>query len=144
MALPDWISIGELARRTGVAASAVRFYESRGLIASERSDGNQRRFPRSTIRRVSVIRAAQRCGLSLEEIGTALEPLPPGREPRQDDWERMSAGWRSQLDERISALQRLRDQLTSCIGCGCLSLDGCALLNPDDVAARRGPGPQYL
>jgi MerR family transcriptional regulator, redox-sensitive transcriptional activator SoxR len=144
MGLPDWIGIGELAQRTGVAASAVRFYESRGLIASERTDGNQRRFPRSTIRRVSVIRAAQRCGLSLDEIGTALEPLPQGREPRQDDWERMSAGWRSQLDDRISALQRLRDQLTSCIGCGCLSLERCGLLNPGDIAARRGPGPQYL
>lgn len=144
MALPDWISIGELAQRTGVATSALRFYEQRGLITSERTEGNQRRFRRATIRRVSVIRAAQRCGMTLDKIGEALESLPDHREARQEDWRRMSAAWQAQLDERIIALGRLRDQLTSCIGCGCLSLESCQLLNPDDTAARLGPGPQYL
>lgn len=144
MALPEWITIGELARRTGVATSAVRFYESRGLVTSVRNDGNQRRFPRSAIRRVSVIRAAQRSGLSLKEIGAALATLPAGREANHRDWERLSAFWRTQLEERISLLQGLRDQLSSCIGCGCLSLERCALLNQDDIAGRRGPGAQYL
>ena len=144
MALPEKISIGELAGRTGVAPSAIRFYESRGLISSERTDGNQRQFSRSAIRRVSVIRAAQKCGLSLIEIAQALESLGSGTEARQEDWERMSRAWNDQLADRIRALEGLRDQLTSCIGCGCLSLERCQLLNPDDSAARLGQGPRYL
>lgn len=144
VALPDTLSIGEVSARTGVATSALRFYEQRGLISSDRTDGNQRRFPRSVIRRVSVIRAAQRCGLTLGEIGTALESLPTGRDARLEDWQRMSGAWREQLDERIESLRLLRDQLTGCIGCGCLSLDRCDLLNPDDQAARLGSGPRYL
>lgn len=144
VALPDTLSIGEVSARTGVATSALRFYEQRGLISSDRTDGNQRRFPRSVIRRVSVIRAAQRCGLTLDEIGTALESLPTGREARLEDWQRMSGAWRAQLDDRIESLRLLRDQLTGCIGCGCLSLDRCDLLNPDDQAARLGSGPRYL
>jgi MerR family transcriptional regulator, redox-sensitive transcriptional activator SoxR len=142
--LPEWITIGELAKRTGVATSALRFYESQGLVAADRTDGNQRRFPRATIRRVSVIRAAQRCGLTLAEIQQALEVVGEDREPRLEDWARMSEAWKAALDERISVLQGLRDQLTSCIGCGCLSLARCHLLNPDDNAARLGPGPRYL
>lgn len=144
MALPSTISIGELANRTGVATSALRFYEERGLISSERTEGNQRRFTRSTIRRVSVIRAAQTVGLSLAEIGDALESLPSDREARDDDWRRLSESWRDHLDQRIQGLERLRDRLTGCIGCGCLSLDRCALVNPGDEAARLGPGPRYL
>ncbi len=142
--LPNWITIGELAERTGVATSALRFYEERGLIASERTAGNQRRFPRAVVRRVSVIRAAQRCGISLEEIGAALATLPEGRDARQADWRRMSEAWRGQLDRRIESLQALRDELTGCIGCGCLSLERCSLLNPGDEAGRKGPGPRYL
>ncbi|HSH22131.1 MAG TPA: redox-sensitive transcriptional activator SoxR [Candidatus Caenarcaniphilales bacterium] len=144
MTLPAWITIGELAQRTGVATSALRFYEAQGLIHSERSEGNQRRFNRSTVRRVSVIRAAQRCGLSLDEIAAALEKLPIDRVPLKRDWERMSRAWQKQLDERISGLQALRADLTDCIGCGCLSLQNCALFNRRDAAARLGPGPRYL
>ncbi|HEX6945945.1 MAG TPA: redox-sensitive transcriptional activator SoxR [Acidimicrobiia bacterium] len=139
----DLLTIGELSRRTGVATSALRFYEDKGLIASERTDGNQRRFRRSTIRRVSVIRAAQRVGLSLEEISAVMEELPSGV-ARQADWERVSSVWRDQLTERIARLQLLRDQLDSCIGCGCLSMNRCGLLNPQDVAGRTGVGPRYL
>lgn len=142
--LPDWITIGELAERTGVAASALRFYEERGLISSQRSGGNQRRFPRAMIRRVSVVRAAQRCGVSLDEIAAALGALPGDRDARKADWQRMSKVWRSRLDQRIAALQALRDELSGCIGCGCLSMERCKLLNPDDQAGRRGPGARYL
>lgn len=144
MTLPAWITIGDLAKRTGVATSALRFYEAEGLITSERTDGNQRRFNRATIRRVSVIRAAQRCGLSLDEISAALAKLPGDRVPLKRDWERMSAAWQRQLDEHIAGLQALREELTSCIGCGCLSLQKCALFNRQDAAARLGPGPRYL
>ncbi len=144
MTLPAWITIGELAHRTGVAPSALRFYEQQTLIRSERTDGNQRRFNRSTIRRVSVIRAAQRCGLSLQEIATALDSLPRDRVPLKRDWERMSTCWQRQLGERIAGLQALREELTSCIGCGCLSLQKCALFNRQDAAARLGAGPRYL
>lgn len=139
----DWITIGELASRAGVATSALRFYEERGLISSERTEGNQRRFRRSTIRRVSVIRAAQRCGLSLEEITQAMGELPSGM-ARQQDWERMSLAWRDQLTERIARLELLRDQLDSCIGCGCLSMNRCSLLNPQDAVGRTGVGPRHL
>ena len=144
MSLPSWITIGELATRTGVATSALRFYEERGLITSERTDGNQRRFPRATVRRVSIIRAAQRCGLSLEEIAAAFETLPAGRTAHRADWQRLSQMWQHQLDARIASLQLLRDELTSCIGCGCLSLGSCGLLNPGDSAAGLGSGPRYL
>ena len=138
------LTIGEVAARTGVAGSALRFYEARGLITAERSPGGQRRFTRDVIRRVSFIRAAQRVGLSLEEITVVLDGLPEGRTPTRADWELLARIWRPWVDERIAALERLRDQLASCIGCGCLSLDTCALYNPDDGASRLGPGPRYL
>lgn len=140
----DLLTIGELAARTGVATSALRFYEERGLISSERTTGNQRRYRRSTTRRVSVIRAAQRCGLSLEEITEAMSNLPADRAAGQEDWERMSAAWRQRLDQRIAALELLRDDLSSCIGCGCLSMRRCSLLNPQDTASRLGTGARYL
>lgn len=138
------ISIGALSERTGVAASALRFYEAQGLIRSTRSEGGQRRYHRETIRRVSFVRIAQQVGLSLEEIRTALASLPEGRTPTRTDWARLSALWRHRLDARITMLQRLRDRLDGCIGCGCLSLDVCALANPGDEAGRHGPGPRYI
>jgi len=138
------LSIGEVAERTGVSSSALRFYESRGLIASLRSDGGQRRYHRDVLRRVAFIRVAQHVGLSLEEIGQALSLLPDRRTPRASDWERISTTWRDRLDERIILLQALRGQLSSCIGCGCLSLKKCALYNPSDGAAQLGAGPRYL
>ena len=144
MTLPARITIGELAQRTGVAPSALRFYESLGLIRSERTQGNQRRFQRQMVRRVSVIRAAQRCGLSLDEITAALRTLPDDRAPLKRDWERMSRAWRKQIDARIRALELLREDLTGCIGCGCLSLQKCSLFNASDAAARLGAGPRYL
>jgi MerR family transcriptional regulator, redox-sensitive transcriptional activator SoxR len=130
--------------RAGVAHSTLRFYEAEGLIHAERTAGNQRRYARSTLRRIAFIRVAQRVGLTLEEIREALATLPESRTPTRDDWSRLSATWRPRLDERITTLERLRDQLGSCIGCGCLSLDVCGLFNPADVAARRGTGPRYL
>lgn len=142
--MTEMLTIGEVAQRSGVATSALRFYESKGLIESVRTDGNQRRFSRSTIRVVSVIRAAQAIGLTLGEIQVALEALPAQRTPTKADWERMSRIWRDQLDERIAGLQSLREDLTGCIGCGCLSLKACALYNPRDAAARLGSGPRYL
>lgn len=142
--MTEILTIGEVAQRSGVATSALRFYESKGLIESVRTDGNQRRFARSTIRVVSVIRAAQAIGLTLKEIQFALEALPDQRTPTKADWERMSRVWRDQLDERIAGLQSLREDLTGCIGCGCLSLKACALYNPQDAAARLGTGPRYL
>lgn len=144
MTLPASITIGELSRRTGVATSALRFYESIGLIISERSDANHRRYNRSTVRRVSVIRAAQKVGLSLDQISEALARLPSDRVPLKRDWERMSRAWQRQLDERIAGLMDLREELTSCIGCGCLSLKECGLFNRRDAAARLGPGPRWL
>ncbi len=140
----EGLTIGQVAERTGVATSALRFYESRGLIASERTSGNQRRYPRSVIRLVSVIRAAQSVGLSLEEVGLALESLPDGRVPSKSDWERMSRAWRTRLDQQIRELEALRADLSNCIGCGCLSLKSCALYNPGDRAAGAGSGPRYL
>jgi MerR family transcriptional regulator, redox-sensitive transcriptional activator SoxR len=130
--------------RAGVAHSTLRFYEAEGLIHAERTAGNQRRYARSTLRRIAFIRVAQRVGLTLEEIRDALATLPESRTPTHDDWSRLSATWRPRLDERIATLERLRDQLGSCIGCGCLSLDVCGLFNPGDVAAARGTGPRYL
>lgn len=140
----DYLSIGELANRSGVATSALRFYETRGLISAERTDGNQRRYPRPTLRRVALIRAAQEVGLTLSEIATALETLPHDRTPTKGDWQRLSSNWRSRLDQQIAELQALRDELTDCIGCGCLSLTSCAIFNPSDAAATRGSGPRYL
>lgn len=140
----DWLTIGELAERAGVATSALRFYETKGLIASERTSGNQRRYPRAALRRVALIRAAQEVGLSLEEVGEALETLPHDKTPTKKDWERMSRGWRSRLDTQIAELQALRDDLTDCIGCGCLSLKSCAIFNPGDVIADKGSGARYL
>jgi MerR family redox-sensitive transcriptional activator SoxR len=142
--LPDRITIGELAQRSGIATSALRFYEERGLIAAERTSGNRRVYPRPTLRRIAFIRAAQAVGLTLDEIARALAALPMDRTPVKRDWERVSTAWRDRLDERIAELERLRDGLTGCIGCGCLSLRTCRLLNRDDRAAANGPGARYL
>ena len=142
--LADYITIGELSRRSGVATSALRFYESKGLIFSERTTGNQRRFKRSQLRRVAFVRSAQRVGLSIEEIHEALSTLPDRRTPTKADWARLSARWRAVLDARIAALQALRDKLDGCIGCGCLSLRACALFNPEDTCAQQGSGAQRL
>jgi MerR family redox-sensitive transcriptional activator SoxR len=139
-----FLTIGETAQRSGVAASALRFYETRNLIASHRGPGNQRRFHRSMLRRISIIKVAQALGLSLEEISKALETLPNKRTPTRRDWEKLSLKWRDQLDARIANLQKLREKLSGCIGCGCLSLKRCALYNPGDRAAERGAGPRYL
>ena len=144
MTLPEKITISELAARSGVAASALRYYESLGLIAAERTSGNQRRYRRGTLRRVALIRAAQGMGVPLREVERALAGLPAGREPTAADWERMSRRWRGELDARIAVLQKLRDQLSSCIGCGCLSLERCGLYNPGDRARTRGDGARYL
>lgn len=138
------LSIGEVAERTGVAVSTLRFYEAEGLVSAERTGGGQRRYPRSVLRRLAFVRIAQRVGLSLDEIRQALAVLPDGRTPTKADWARLSEAWRPALDEQIAVLERLRDQLSSCIGCGCLSLRACALYNPDDRAARLGAGPRYL
>jgi MerR family transcriptional regulator, redox-sensitive transcriptional activator SoxR len=143
-ALPHHLTIGELAARSGVRPSALRFYEQAGLVSAERTAGNQRRYARSTLRRVAFIRAAQRVGLTLEEIRTALATLPADRTPTRADWRRLSRSWQSELEARIATLQRLRDQLTSCIGCGCLSLRTCSLSNTDDVLAARGAGVTSL
>jgi MerR family redox-sensitive transcriptional activator SoxR len=137
------LTIGELARRAGVAPSALRYYESRGLMGSARSAGNHRLYPRSALRRVAFIRAAQAVGLGLDAIAAALASLPDGRTPTAADWQRLSRIWAPLLDERIAALTRLRDQLSACIGCGCLSLRRCALYNPGDAAAQLGAGPRY-
>ncbi len=138
------LSIGEVAERTGVATSALRYYEAEGLISSERSEGGQRRFHRDMLRRIAFIRVAQRVGLSLDDIRSALAMLPKSRTPNKNDWARLSRAWRPVLDEQIAVLERLRDQLDSCIGCGCLSLRRSALYNPDDRAAGLGEGPRYL
>ena len=138
------LTIGQVAERTGVATSALRYWEDLGLIASVRTSGNQRRYERPTIRRVSFIRAAQRVGLSLDEIGAALAMLPASRTPTASDWAHLSTSWRDRIDLQISRLEALRDDLDSCIGCGCLSLTTCALRNPDDEVAARGPGPVFL
>lgn len=138
------LTIGALSARTGVAPSALRYYEAEGLIRSTRQAGGQRRYARDTIRRVSFIRIAQQVGLSLGEIRDALDTLPERRTPTHDDWARLSAAWRPRLDAQIALLERMRDRLHGCIGCGCLSLDLCALLNPDDQAGKRGPGARYL
>ena len=138
------LSIGDVARRTGIATSALRFYEDKALIDSLRTAGQQRRYTRDVIRRVSFIRAAQTVGLTLEEVRAILDDLPAGRSPTRSDWQELARRWKPWLDERIAALERLRDQLSSCIGCGCLSLDRCALYNHDDAAGLLGSGPRYL
>ncbi|WP_267245683.1 redox-sensitive transcriptional activator SoxR [Streptomyces sp. PR69] len=137
-------TIGELAERSGVAPSALRFYEREGLIASRRTTGNQRRYSRDTLRRVAFIRTSQRLGIPLATIREVLALLPDDRTPTREDWARISECWREDLDTRIRTLQRLRDHLTDCIGCGCLSLDSCALSNPSDELAEQGPGPRRL
>ncbi len=138
------LSIGAVAERTGVATSALRFYEAEGLITSTRTDGGQRRFSRDVIRRVSFIRIAQVVGLHLDEIRESLDSLPHGRALTEQDWHRLSASWRPRLDEQIAVIERLRDRLDACIGCGCLSLKVCRILNPDDIAGADGPGPRYV
>lgn len=140
---PLWLTIGELAKRTGVATSALRFYEERGLIQAERNDSGHRRYPRATARRVAFIVYAQRVGLTLEEIRTELDKLPCHRTPTGEDWNRLTQTWSERIDERIAELERLKHGLTDCIGCGCLSLDRCAILNANDRVASHGPGPRY-
>ena len=135
--------IGEVSRRSGVAASALRFYEERALISSERIGAGHRRYPRPVLRRIAFIVFAQRIGLTLDEIGAELAKLPPDRAPTRRDWSRLSSGWTARIDQRIAELERLKVGLTECIGCGCLSLDRCRLANPGDRAATRGPGPRY-
>lgn len=136
------LSVGQLAERSGVAVSALHFYESKGLIRSRRTTGNQRRYTRDTLRRVAFIRISQRVGIPLADIRRALESLPEERTPTAEDWARLSEAWRGDLDVRIAQLQQLRDDLTGCIGCGCLSLKACALANPYDELGREGPGPR--
>ncbi len=138
------LTIGQLAERAGVATSAIRFYETKGLLTSQRTAGNQRRYPAATLRRIAFIRTAQRVGLGLEEIAAALATLPRGRTPTKADWSRLSRAWRPRLDEQLRRITLLRDQLDSCIGCGCLSLTSCALYNPDDDLAAAGPGAVRL
>lgn len=142
--MPDGLSIGEVAARSGVATSALRFYEAQGLLASRRTGGNQRRYERAVLRRVALIRAGRAAGIPLERIRSALDTLPPGRTPTRRDWERLSRVWRSDLDEQIAMLHAVRDRLTTCIGCGCLSIDACTLLNPDDEAGGLGSGAHYI
>jgi MerR family redox-sensitive transcriptional activator SoxR len=139
----DLLSIGEVSRRSGVATSALRFYEDRGLITSERAGSGHRRYPRPVLRRIAFVVFAQRIGLTLEEIGSELGRLPAGRAPNRRDWSRLTTAWASRIDGRIAELERLRLGLTECIGCGCLSLDRCKLANPHDRAAGFGPGPRY-
>ncbi len=137
------LTISEVARRSGVAASALRFYEERGLISSHRAGSGHRRYPRPVLRRIAFIVFAQRVGLTLDEIGAELAKLPSDRAPTRRDWSRLSSGWTGRIDQRIAELQRLRAGLTECIGCGCLSLERCQLANPHDRAAGLGPGPRY-
>jgi MerR family redox-sensitive transcriptional activator SoxR len=139
----ELLTITEVARRSGVASSALRFYESRGLIRSERAGSGHRRYPRSVLRRIAFVVFAQRVGLTLDEIAAELAKLPADRAPTKRDWSRLSRGWSARIDERIAELERLRAGLTECIGCGCLSLERCKLANPGDRAAQRGPGPRY-
>jgi MerR family redox-sensitive transcriptional activator SoxR len=141
---PAELTVGQLSARSGAAVSTLHFYETRGLIHSRRTAGNQRRYSRDTLRRVAFVRAAQRVGMPLKDIAAALADLPDGRVPTRTDWATLSARWRAALNDRIERLQRLRDNLDDCIGCGCLSLDRCALANPDDDLASLGPGAPRL
>ncbi|HEX2529184.1 MAG TPA: redox-sensitive transcriptional activator SoxR [Geminicoccus sp.] len=138
------LSVGEVAERSGIAVSTLHFYEAKGLIRSLRSAGNQRRYPREVLRRVAVIKVAQRTGIPLSAIAAALATLPEGRTPTAEDWRSLSVAWRGELDDRIARLTRLRDQLDGCIGCGCLSLKSCPLRNPWDELGEEGPGPRLL
>jgi MerR family redox-sensitive transcriptional activator SoxR len=140
----ELLSIGAVSERTGVAQSALRFYEAEGLLHATRTESGHRRYPRDVIRRISFIRVAQQVGLSLDEIRSALESLPDNRTPTQRDWERLAKSWRPRLDAQIAMLERLRDRLTGCIGCGCLSLKACRLFNPDDELGALGPGPRLV
>ena len=139
----ELLTIGEVSQRSGVASSALRFYEERGLLTSERAGSGHRRYPRVVLRRIAFIVFAQRVGLTLDEIGTELARLPPDRAPTRRDWSRLSGTWTSRIDDRIAELERLKAGLTECIGCGCLSLERCRMANPDDRAARLGSGPRY-
>lgn len=141
--MSDFLTIGEIARRSGVAASALRFYEDKGLIRSDRAGSGHRRFPRAVLRRIAFIVFAQRIGMTLDEIRHELAKLPEDRVPEGKDWAKLSGGWTRRIDERIELLERLRASLTGCIGCGCLSLDRCRLANPGDRVSRRGPGPRF-
>ncbi|HEV7725534.1 MAG TPA: redox-sensitive transcriptional activator SoxR [Modestobacter sp.] len=138
------LTIGEVARRAGVPVPTVRYYESRGLLSARRTTGNQRRYDRSVLRRLAVVAAAARVGLPLAEVGAAFAELPADRAPDREDWARLSAGWRRRVDKRIAELESLREDLDGCIGCGCLSLDRCALFNPADEAAAEGPGSRWV
>lgn len=142
--MPDELTIGELAARSGVAPSALRFYEAQGLVSSSRTSGNQRRYERAVLRRIALIQAGRAAGIPLERIRTALDTLPAGRTPTRRDWERLSRSWRADLERQIATLNAIRDRLTTCIGCGCLSIDACGLLNPDDEAGDLGTGARYL
>jgi MerR family redox-sensitive transcriptional activator SoxR len=141
--VPALLTIGEVSRRSGVASSALRFYEERGLITAERAGSGHRRFPRTVLRRIAFVVFAQRVGLTLDEIGIELSKLPPDRAPTRRDWSRLSSTWTARIDQRIAELERLKVGLTECIGCGCLSLERCRLANPGDRAAGLGPGPRY-
>ena len=143
-AVPAELTVGELARRSGLSVSALHFFERQGLLTSRRTSGNQRRYWRSALRRVALIRVAQRVGIPLAEVGEALSLLPDGRTPNRADWEQLSLAWQSKLDERMRLLQQLRAQFADCIGCGCLSLDRCGLLNPGDRLGAEGPGARRL
>jgi MerR family transcriptional regulator, redox-sensitive transcriptional activator SoxR len=138
------LTVGQVADRSGIAVSALHFYEAEGLVSSWRTTGNQRRYPREILRRVAFIRASQSVGIPLRRIKDALDLLPENRTPTRKDWERLSTAWREDLNDRITQLEHLRDRLTGCIGCGCLSLQGCKLINPHDVLGRQGPGPRNL
>jgi len=138
------LSVGEVAKRAGVTVSTLHFYERQGLIRSHRTSGNQRRYDRDVLRRVAIIRVAQDVGVSLAEVGAGLATLPDGRTPNRDDWARLSSGWAAAIDHRIALLQRLRDGLSDCIGCGCLSLEHCPIRNPADRLGQQGPGPRRL
>ncbi|NUP09730.1 MAG: redox-sensitive transcriptional activator SoxR [Polyangiaceae bacterium] len=142
--VPSELSVGEVAARSGVAVTALHFYEAEGLIKGRRNAGNHRRYPRDVLRRIAVIKVAQRVGIPLSSIRDALQSLPKDRTPTADDWARLSKSWRADLDARIRRLTSLRDQLDGCIGCGCLSLAACPLRNPWDVLAKDGPGPRLL
>lgn len=142
--MPNELTIGELSRRSGVAPSGLRFYEAQGLIAAHRTSGNQRRYDRAVLRRIALVQAGRAAGIPLEQVRVALETLPSDRTLTRRDWQRLSRSWRADIDRRIAALQALRDRLSTCIGCGCLSIDRCSLLNPDDEAAALGPGAHFL
>nr|WP_244409085.1 redox-sensitive transcriptional activator SoxR [Stackebrandtia nassauensis] len=144
MKFQDHLTVGEFADRAGVSAPTLRFYEKRGLITSERTSGNQRRYSRAELRRVAFIRTAQKVGLSLDEIASALAELPDARTPNKADWQRLSSRWQDRLNAKIRTLENLRDELTNCIGCGCLSLKSCAIANRYDELAAQGPGPRRL